>query len=362
MKRILALDGGGIRGVFMLEILLRMETLLRQHTGNPKLVLSDYFDFFAGTSTGGIIATGLCWGMSVQDILNLYIDFGSAMFTHVPWSRPIRRLLITRFEAAPLSAMLRKLFSEDGKGEVPSTLGTERLRKLLMVVVRNHSTGSSWPLTNNPKAKYNDRSLPDCNLDVPLWKVVRASTAAPTYFEPERIVLGGREQVFVDGSVTPYTNPALIAALTAVLPCYELNWETGPEKIRVISLGTLSFTSALPEKMKQLWLGYNATSIPPALIQGIAWQQDMLCRCMGACLFGEPLDSEIGDLISPQLQGGERWFSYVRYDRFYNGAEAIALLKEHPRLSALDAVDSIPALRSIGQQYAEAHVQLEHLI
>ena len=51
-----------------------------------------------------------------------------------------------------------------------------------MVVVRNHSTGSAWPLTNNPDANFNDPSRPDCNLNIPLWELVRASTAAPVYF------------------------------------------------------------------------------------------------------------------------------------------------------------------------------------
>jgi hypothetical protein len=60
MKRILALDGGGIRGVFSLEILLHIQTLLREHYQAPEMVLADHFDLFAGTSTGAIIATCLC--------------------------------------------------------------------------------------------------------------------------------------------------------------------------------------------------------------------------------------------------------------------------------------------------------------
>jgi len=67
MKRILTFDGGGIRGVFSLEILLRIETLLREHFKAPNLILADHFDFFAGTSTGAIIAAGLSWGMPVEE-------------------------------------------------------------------------------------------------------------------------------------------------------------------------------------------------------------------------------------------------------------------------------------------------------
>jgi hypothetical protein len=361
MKRILALDGGGIRGVFTLEILLRMQTLLRERYANPGLVLADHFDFFAGTSTGAIIATCLCWGMTVDEILELYVSYGKTMFTPVPWYRPIKRHLVSRFDAKPLSDMLRRMFSEDGDGEMPSLMDTPRLRKLLLVVVRNHSTGSAWPLTNNPFAKYNDPTRDDSNLRIPIWKILRASTAAPVYFDPETILLGGRAQVFVDGSITPYNNPALIAALTATLPCYRLEWPTGPENIRIVSMGTLRFSSGLPAKAQNLWVGYNAAKIPPALIQGIAWEQDYACRCLGECIYGEPLDAEIGDLVGVPLPG-PRWFSYVRYNQSYNAREAEDLLRTHPNVSQLDAVNSIPALRDLGRAYATEHLRLDHLL
>jgi uncharacterized protein len=362
MKRILSLDGGGIRGVFSLEILLRMEQLLRQHTGSPSLVLSDHFDFLAGTSTGAIIATCLSWGMGVEEVLELYVKHGQKMFQRFPWSRPIKRMFVARYEAKPISDMLQRVFSEDGEGKVPALLSTKRLKTLLLVVVRNQTTGSAWPITNNPKAMYNDSKLEDCNLNVPLWKVVRASTAAPVYFDPEEIMLGGKPHVFVDGGITPYNNPALIAALTAVLPSYNVNWEPGPEKIRLISIGTIRVTSAaFGTKAKQMWLGYNLPRIPAALMQGISLEQDYLCRCLGQCIYGEDIDSEIGDLIGTPPPGN-KWFSYVRYNRSYLGKEAEALLAAGSQLAKLDAVQAIPLLRDVGREYALEHVKIEHLI
>jgi patatin-like phospholipase/acyl hydrolase len=62
-KRILALDGGGIRGVLTLEYLEAIEALLRQRRNDPDLLLSDYFDLIGGTSTGSIIAAGLACGV-----------------------------------------------------------------------------------------------------------------------------------------------------------------------------------------------------------------------------------------------------------------------------------------------------------
>jgi uncharacterized protein len=361
MKRILSLDGGGIRGVFSLEVLLRMQELLRKEYGKEDLVLADHFDFFAGTSTGAIIATALCWGMPVEEILNLYVEYGQTMFRPVPWYRPIKKYFVAKFQAEPLSELLRKIFSEDGDGQTPSMFDTARLKKLLLVVVRNHTTGSQWPLTNNLKAKYNDRSLPDCNLDIPLWKVVRASTAAPVYFDPEVIELGGKPSVFVDGSVTPYNNPALIAALTAILPCYRVDWTPGPENIRLVSVGTMRFSTALTAKMGKLWLGNNVSLIPSALIQGIAWQQDYMCRCLGGCIFGDKLDSEFGDLVGTQLPGS-RWFSYVRYNKTYDAAALAKLVAIDSQLSKLDAVQAIPFLSETGKAYADESVKIEHLI
>ncbi|MGD0294547.1 MAG: patatin-like phospholipase family protein [Terracidiphilus sp.] len=361
MKRILTLDGGGIRGVFSLEILLHMQKLLRAQYGSPNMVLADHFDFFAGTSTGAIIATSLCWGMTVEEILEMYVKYGKTMFSPVPWYMPLKKYLVSRYQAKPLTNILQRIFSEDGNGQVPALLGSARLKKLLLVVVRNNTTGSQWPLTNNPKAMYNNPALPDCNLKIPLWQVVRASTAAPVYFDPEVIEMAGRSSIFVDGSVTPYNNPALIAALTAVLPCYNVNWAPGPKNIRLISVGTIRFSSGLPKKLRKLWLVKNVSLIPSALIQGIAWQQDYLCRCLGECLYGDELDREIGKLINVQLPG-TRWFSYVRYNQFYETETVEKLLQTNPRLSQLDAIHAIPVLREIGQAYAKEHVKMEHLM
>src|SRR4029453_12205026 len=64
MRRILSLDGGGIRGIFTLQVLKQIETLFRDARSRPDLVLRDEFHLFAGTSTGAVIATCLAWGMS----------------------------------------------------------------------------------------------------------------------------------------------------------------------------------------------------------------------------------------------------------------------------------------------------------
>jgi uncharacterized protein len=72
----------------------------------------------------------------------------------------------------------------------------------VLMVLRNATTDSPWPLSNNPRAKYNQEDRADNNLLLPLWQLVRASTAAPVYFPPELIQVGDHDFVFVDGGLT----------------------------------------------------------------------------------------------------------------------------------------------------------------
>lgn len=81
----LAIDGGGIRGVIAVEILGEIERMLREQTGNPDLRLSDWFHFISGCSTGAIIATGLSMGMTVDELRGIYVNAGPAMFRHAGW-------------------------------------------------------------------------------------------------------------------------------------------------------------------------------------------------------------------------------------------------------------------------------------
>src|SRR5215210_7303344 len=195
-KRLLALDGGGIRGALSIEVLAGLEeTLHAQLGGDEGFVLADYFDYIGGTSTGAIIAACLAWGMPVATVRAFYRENAEQMFER---SRLVRRWR-HKYEDEALSRRLRDQFEG-------ATLGSERLRTLLMMVMRNATTDSPWALSNNPRAKYNEPGRADCNLLLPLWQLVRASTAAPVYFPPEVVDTGRHEFIFVDGGITPYNN------------------------------------------------------------------------------------------------------------------------------------------------------------
>src|SRR5215471_1807097 len=86
-KRILALDGGGIRGILTLEYLGVIEDLLKARSGRDDFRLADYFDLIGGTSTGSIIAATLACGMSVGEIKKLYRDLGKSVFKTSLWRR-----------------------------------------------------------------------------------------------------------------------------------------------------------------------------------------------------------------------------------------------------------------------------------
>jgi len=358
-RRILALDGGGIRGVFTIEVLARMEELLRQHTGREDLVLADHFDLIAGTSTGAIIATFLSWGESVDTVRQLYAEQAHRMFARAPWWQRQRG----KFSEKNLCDMLRSFFVEaDG---TPAKLGTERLRTLLLIVMRNATTGSAWPLTNNPCALYNQRTLPDgspneeCNLDLPLWQLVRASTAAPLYFPPEVITLGRQKFEFLDGGITAYNNPALIAYLTATQPCYRLGWPAGTDRLHLVSIGTGQTRARISERLRRLrrLLGTFglATAVPASLIDSISREQDLICRTLGHMVHGAPLDSEATEIH------GLHQFTYARFNREFTSSEVAAAEQTHGGGFSLDNLQMIQFLTEEGRRFAE-QVRLEYLV
>jgi patatin-like phospholipase/acyl hydrolase len=354
-KKILALDGGGILGLMSVEVLARIEELLRSRLGKgPEFVLADYFDLAAGTSTGAVLAACIALGMPVAKIRGFYLDSGKEMFDRASLLRRFRY----KYEEDKLVAKLKQEFGAD------TLLGSDKLRCLFMAVMRNATTDSPWPVSNNPFAKYNQRDRPDCNLDLPLWQLVRASTAAPTYFPPELVTIGPRKFVFVDGGVTPYNNPAFMAFLMATIEPYRVQWQTGEERMLLVSIGTGNAAKANADlEPREMHLLYNAQTIPSALIYGAQNQQDMLCRVFGKCRAGDPLDREIGDLAAAPSPAGPKAFTYLRYDADVSreGLNALGLQDIQPEhVQLMDSVDYIAPIQRVGQAVASRKVKPEH--
>jgi Patatin-like phospholipase len=360
-RKLLALDGGGIRGVLSLMVLARIESLLIEESKRGDYRLADYFDYVAGTSTGGIIAAGIAMGMSVAEILGFYVNHGAEMFDKAS----LLRRLQTKFESEPLALQLRKVFGET------TTLGAAEIESLLLIVMRNATTDSPWPISNNPFAKYNEAGRPDCNLQLPLWQLLRASTAAPTYFPPEVIECGARKFIFVDGGVTMYNNPAFQMFLMATVDRYWVNapadrrgFKTGTDKMLVVSVGTGTSAGAnyslQPDEMNLL---FNATKIPSALMYAALNEQDFLCRVFGDCVAGPLLDREVGDMLPSQGPLGTKLFRYARYNAELSaeGLKALGCGDIEPAgVRKLDSVAAIPDLQRIGAAMGAQKVDRKH--
>jgi uncharacterized protein len=365
--RMLALDGGGIRGLLTLGILSKIESVIKERTGQT---LCEYFDYIAGTSTGAIIAAGLARGMNTTDLIEFYNSCGRQMFEP---SVLIERLKYL-YTADPLKQKLQSVFGP------ATTLDPDGLRCLLLMVTKNVTTDSAWPVSSNPAAKYNDPARSNCNLKIPLWQLVRASTAAPVYFPPEILQWNPANPsetfVFVDGGVTPYNNPAFLLYRMATEPAYGLNWKTGEKELLIVSVGTgaaesLGATAASPNKN----LLSTIAGLPGALMYGIQVDQDINCRAIGRCTHGARLDREILDLVPRHVQEGmtleEQYaappvplstdlgkrFLYARYNADLSGPGLAALNfagADPSSIQKMDAVENIAILTAIGKAAGNA--------
>jgi uncharacterized protein len=368
LKKILACDGGGILGLMSVEILAKIETDLRIAHNNPGLVLADYFDFVCGTSTGAIIAACISAGMSMDTIRQFYLDSGKQMFDK---ASVLKRLKYS-YNDEPLAKMLKAALDAQ-LHESNATLGSLNLKTLLMMVMRNHSTDSPWPVSNNPCAKYNDRTRKDCNLNLPLWQLIRASTAAPTFFPPEVVTFaeGTPDEysfIFVDGGVTTYNNPAYLAFQMATAKPYHVSWQTGADQILIVSVGTGSVPNLFAKgDADDMNLLHFARNVPTALMNAASAGWDMTCRTLGVCRHGGPIDREIGDMVSSSPDDpnwtGSKLFTYLRYDPnvTFEGLRDLGLTDIDPaKVQVLDSVDHIHDIRRVGIVYAAQHVKTEH--
>jgi uncharacterized protein len=346
-RRLLAIDGGGVRGFIALGVLGELEASLRHQLGRDDIVLADVFDYVAGAGTGAIIATGLSMGLPVAQI-NAILSRMSDIFDARYWARQFT----FRTEDTRLRATLNELVGEDTR------LDDSRLRTLLMVVMRNRVFEVPFLLTNNPRTKYNDPSRPDSNIRMPLAKVLRASCPAPTYYPPEVFELGRGSAALSDGTMTIYRNPAhqLFIASTA-LP-YRLSWETGASRILLVSVGVGRLS--VVEQSQNI---EGRDSLSASLLDSAAIEQDFLCRAYGRTISGHVLDREVGDMREPTA--GPRLFTYLRYeaDLSFGGLSQLGLGHIDPEeIQSLYGADNIADLQAIGQAVGRAGIRPEQFV
>ena len=365
-KRILALDGGGVRGALTLSYLERIETMLRERTGgDASFRLSDYFDLIGGTSTGSIIATGLALGFPVSTLKDLYRTLATSVFEKPPYRFGV---LVPKFARQPLVDALMQHFGEQ-------VLGSPQLRTGLMIMTKRLDTGSPWPLHNNPKGRYfNERpkSAAIANRHFLLWQIVRASTAAPHYFEPERLQVAtdhdGRyvDGAFVDGGVSPFNNPSLQMLMLATLEGYKLQWPLGLDKMLLVSVGTGDGEEALAaDSVMKMTAAEQAMRSLAALMTDCDALVRTMMQWLGQTTTGSVIDREIGDLSHDTL-GGQKWLSYVRYNATLEGEWLRRQLSldiedvDAANLRAMDDPGNVDLLASVGAMAAAVQVRPDH--
>lgn len=175
-KRILALDGGGVRGIVSLAHLERLEAILRERFG-VGIVLADHFDLIGGTATGAIIATGLAPGMTVERLISIHLDLARKGFRRSPFTM----FLGPKSRAGPLLAQIHTQVGNE-------TLGSTRVRTGLAIVAKRIDTGSAWVFHDNSRGPWFDAAGRDDdqmpNRDLKLRQLLRAR-GSNGYVRPE---------------------------------------------------------------------------------------------------------------------------------------------------------------------------------
>ncbi len=283
-KRILSLDGGGVRGLFTLGVLAKLEDILgRRYEAHYASLgktradfrLSHYFDLIGGTSTGGIIAAMLCLGMRVEAIRTAYLKMCPKIFERGRkgvFDRLFNpyNVFAPNFDASELQRSIAQVLAgvlaeNNRRGHAEPLLDSDLLQTGLALVTKRIDTGSVWVLTNNNRAKYwdpdtkhwqhvfpseHDRFYP--NGRFPLALLVRATASAPFLLDAAELSIGPREGVgvFLDGGASPFNNPALELFLTTTLKQYDadgqkkgfspngFDWEATEDQLFVLSIGT----------------------------------------------------------------------------------------------------------------------------
>lgn len=229
MKMILSIDGGGIRGIIPAMILAEIEQL----TGKPA---HQNFDLLAGTSTGGMIALGLCKDngqggaeKSAADLVAMYEDHGKEIFSRSFWQG-----------VSSVAGLLDEKYSEEGLEEVLGDFfaDTPLSNALCPVVITSYDIENRHPLFLK-SWKHEHKS-------VLMRDAAKATSAAPTYFEPARIRVGDEYRVLVDGGV--FINSPAVSAYAEARRIFP-----DEDEFFLLSLGTGELTRSIAYEEAKGW-------------------------------------------------------------------------------------------------------------
>nr|WP_319399526.1 patatin-like phospholipase family protein [uncultured Carboxylicivirga sp.] len=246
--RVLSIDGGGIRGIIPGIVLSRLEKKLQQKVGKNNVYLSDFFDFMAGTSTGGILILSYLLKpkngrekLTAENAVNLYLDRGDEIFDVTFWKKLKSGLgtLDEKYDANELEEALADTFGDAMLSELskPCIISSYDIRK------------------GEPHFFKQRKSLSDDIYDFKVKDIGRATSAAPTYFEVARIKNKiGTPFPLIDGGVF-VNNPALAAYSEIRTMKFEKLGERLPtaKDMMIVSLSTGSMSKQYEYKKAKDW-------------------------------------------------------------------------------------------------------------
>lgn len=292
-RRILAIDGGGVRGVIPAVLLAALESA----TGSR---VREQFQFLAGTSTGALIAGAAAAGMPASGIVDLYLQRAPEVFRRTPVISTLRRVVAGHaYEVGDLHRLVRRELERQGAGEwrlndVPNDI---------MVTAKGLADGHQWYFVKDRPGQNAGRTgglrLVDC---------LTASAAAPTYFQPAKVSGLDDRGPMVDGGTGVAGNPVYQACVEAFTYCSGYQ----PADTIVVSLGTGQFF----DRRRPTWI--------------YSWLEWVLTEL----------------LRSP----GEQQTELV--DRHFGEATFYRIDVVLPRDIPLDDAGRMPELRAIGEQLA----------
>lgn len=308
-RRILAIDGGGIKGVMPASFLATVE----KATGKR---IVDHFDLIAGTSTGGIIAIGLGLGIPASEILSFYREKGPGVFGQ-PESRMARAHRFLRWGRRPkyapdaLREALTDIFAD-------RRLGESETRLLIPAFHRDQQAVYVFKTAHHPRFAVDFREMA---VDVAL-----ATAAAPVYFPAHRLPSGSH---LLDGGVWA-NNPIGLAAVEAV---GVMRWPGN--SVRILSLGCTEETSIFQEDPGFLGVGGFGGNVIGLMFQG----QSRSALGTAKILTGHPHDGSKVWRYSPQVP-----LNTFRLD-------SVAQIE---RLAGLGAAEARAALPSLNAEFLAA--------
>lgn len=205
-RRILTIDGGGIKGIIPAAICVAIE----KYTGKP---INKTFDLISGTSTGTILGAGLAMGIPAQVMLDLYMNSGSKIFTkRVRWFRPWEYATKPKYDSKYILQCLNKCYGKDTR--ITEIISTNFMCAAYDAIKQDYEFFTSW------QNRYNDRKLVD---------TVLYSMSAVTYFG--KVVDKLHHAIYTDGAMDLFNS----TPLTAAIETPKLGW--GDDDNYILNLG-----------------------------------------------------------------------------------------------------------------------------